>query len=314
MKPIALLMLVCVGVSVALECGNSEIACSTNEECIPYEHICDSGKDCADGLDEDKELCAAWKNTKCDRSFVECTRNGVTNCTEISEYCTLESPPCEGELDRRICLMLKIGRINKPSEISHLLDITESNLNKSKELGEKFRSLLLNTLSHESCPKMYTLVGDQCLSFFYLGKMRWIESQYYCREFKGELLTLNNVSHFADIVKHLQKYELPSDFWIGGSNENATLGWAWLDGSPMEMGSPFWATRYSADCVQRNVTVAKSETKCYHFYQAPEVVPQSKCASLSFEHAYYITDEDCQVHKSPICVYKGSDFPNGSTF
>ncbi|XP_068248947.1 uncharacterized protein [Palaemon carinicauda] len=311
MKRIALQLLFCVGVSVAIECESNKIACATTEQCIRYEYLCDSENDCTDASDENPEFCALKKNGKCHRTHAECTRNGVFYCTELPEYCTLEDPPCEGELDRSICLMIKNGRL---SEFPQLTDTTENNLNKSKELGEKFGSLLPNTLSHESCPKMYTLVGDQCLSFFYLGRMRWIDSQYFCREFEGELLTFKNVSDFADIVKHLQRYELPSDFWIGGSNENATLGWAWLDGSPMEMGSPFWATRYSHNCVQRNVITAKSDPTCYNYYQVPEEAQTSKCASLSFEHFFYITDEDCQEKKSPICVYNGSDFPNDSEF
>ncbi|XP_068249375.1 uncharacterized protein [Palaemon carinicauda] len=313
MKLIALLLLVCVAVSVAIDCDPSEIACSTNEKCIPHRYICDSDEDCPDASDEDSELCDAWKNSDCDRNSVQCTRNGVTKCVEISDFCTSEDPACEGALDRRICSMLRSGTINKLSNITLGPVVRENNLNESYRLAAQFTTRLPHTISHSHCPSMYTLVGDQCISIFYIGSMSWGESREFCKVLGGDLLTFRNVSQYADIVQHLQKHELPSDFWIGGYFKNTT-GWTWLDDSPMELGSPYWATRYSPTCLTRNVTTAKSETRCYRYYQVPEEVPKGECVSLSFEHSFHMTDEDCLRKKSPLCVYEGLDFPKRPKF
>ncbi|XP_064095939.1 uncharacterized protein LOC135207921 [Macrobrachium nipponense] len=313
MKLTVLLLLVSVGLSAAVDCDTSDIACSNGEKCIPQRYICDSDNDCTDASDEDAELCSAWKNSKCDRNSVECFRNGETKCIEISEYCRSEAPACDGSLDRRICLMLAGQRIDKLSNFT-LPDDAPGNLNRSNELANRFRSILPNTISHESCPTLYTLVGDQCLSVFYIGSVSWGEARAFCKVLGGDLLTFKNISQFADIVQHLQRYELSSSFWIGGSVTNDTEGWTWIDGSPMEMGTPFWATRYSGNCVNRNVTTAKSEATCYHYYQSPEAVPSGECASLSFEHSYYISDEDCLRKMSPLCVYQGTDFPKRTGF
>ncbi|XP_066946607.1 uncharacterized protein [Macrobrachium rosenbergii] len=308
MKLIALLMLVSVGLSAAISCGTGDIACSNGEKCIPQRYICDTDNDCTDASDEDLELCTAWKNSSCDRNYVECIRNGETKCIEISMYCTLTNPTCEGSLDQRICLMIEGQRLDKLSNFTLPNDV-QGNLNRSNELANRFRTVLSNTMSHESCPTLYTLIGDQCLSVFYVGSVSWAEARAFCKVLGGDLFTFKNISQFADIVQHLQRHELPSSFWIGGSVSNDTVGWTWIDGSPMEMGSPFWATRYSSDCVNRNVTTSKSEATCYRYYQTPEAVPLGECASLSFEHSYYITNEDCLRKMSPLCVYQGTDFP-----
>ncbi|XP_064095670.1 uncharacterized protein LOC135207775 [Macrobrachium nipponense] len=192
-----------------------------------------------------------------------------------------------------------------------------ANVEKSRELISRFGSVLHKTIRHESCPKLYTLVGDQCLSVFYVGSVSWGEARAFCNVLGGDLLTIKNITlltiknitHFADIVEHLQRLALPSSFWIGGSVHNDTVERTWIDGSPMDMGSPFWATRYTPFCIKRNGTTAKSDETCYHYYQSPKAVPSGECASISFQHSYYISDEDCLRKMSPLCVYQGTDFP-----
>ncbi|XP_068249362.1 uncharacterized protein [Palaemon carinicauda] len=308
MKPIYLLLLLSAGIQVVIGCSNGYIACKNSTKCIPHSNICDHHDDCTDASDEAQELCYVWGNTICPTNYVECTRNGATECVEISELCSLEAPHCESNVDLRVCSMLEAGEIGELNKFS-LIEKTDNHLEKLKELAEKFKSVVPNTISHDRCPKMYTLVGDQCLSIFHIGLMSWAEARAFCGVLNGDLLTIKNISHFAEIVRHLQRYELSSNFWIGGSIANTTVGWTWLDGSPMEMGSPFWATRYSPTCIQRNVTTATSETICDRYYQAPEKVMKGQCASLSYEHSFYMTDEDCLRRMSPLCVYQGHDFP-----
>ncbi|XP_064095576.1 uncharacterized protein LOC135207657 [Macrobrachium nipponense] len=174
---------------------------------------------------------------------------------------------------------------------------------------DRFRSVLHQTMHHKSCPDLYTLVGDQCLSIFYVGCVNWGEARAFCKVLGGDLLTIKNITQFADIVQHLQRLALPSSFWIGGSVHNDTVGWTWIDGSPMDMGSPFWATRYDPFCMTRNGTTAKSDETCDLYYQSPKAVPSGECARISFQHSYYISDEDCLRKMSPLCVYQGTGFP-----
>ncbi|XP_068249382.1 uncharacterized protein [Palaemon carinicauda] len=267
MKPIALLLLLSAGIPDVI-CWPDFIDCSNRSKLIPYSHICDHRNDCPDASDEDPELCAVWRNTGGHKNYVE--------------FCSSEAPSWEGTPDMRVCSMIKAGRIHRLPETTTVESTVKP-----------------ETPSRP--PRLYNLV-EQDLLFFDIGHMNWEQARAFCGELNSDLLTIKNISHFAEIVRHLQTNELASDFWIGGSIANATVGWTWLDGSPMEMGTPYWATRYSRTCIQRNVTTATSETTCDHYYQAPEQGTRGKCASLSFEHSFYMTDEDCLRRMSPICV------------
>ncbi|XP_064095937.1 uncharacterized protein LOC135207919 isoform X2 [Macrobrachium nipponense] len=292
---LAFLLFVDRGLSAdALECSYNEIACAKDETCIVQDYICDDSYDCNDESDEDKELCGVWRNDRCPVKSALCIRNGNESCVEISEYCSTANPPCEGNVDRRICSMLRRGR---------LLDLNSFragwNWNMSEQLGEAFREVIPFTISHEKCPLMYTLVGESCVSIFLIGNVTWAEARAFCNVLDGDLMTFSNksVSLFADIVQHLQKLGLERSFWIGGSLQNASKGWTWIDGSPMVMGTPFWATTYSPDC-----GAVETEEVCRRYRQRPEEPAAGNCASLSLEHFFYITDEDCLDRRSPLCV------------
>ncbi|XP_064095935.1 uncharacterized protein LOC135207919 isoform X1 [Macrobrachium nipponense] len=162
---LAFLLFVDRGLSAdALECSYNEIACAKDETCIVQDYICDDSYDCNDESDEDKELCGVWRNDRCPVKSALCIRNGNESCVEISEYCSTANPPCEGNVDRRICSMLRRGR---------LLDLNSFragwNWNMSEQLGEAFREVIPFTISHEKCPLMYTLVGESCVSIFLIG-------------------------------------------------------------------------------------------------------------------------------------------------
>ncbi|XP_064095673.1 low-density lipoprotein receptor-related protein 2-like [Macrobrachium nipponense] len=261
----------------AIDCLPGLIACSNGEKCIPKEYICDWDNDCTDASDEDRELCRAWVrgdgNCK-SNSEAQCFTQGITKCINIVTYCEHEDPGCQGSLDPRICPMLKGKKLDKLSNINVTLT-TRGDINTN------------------SCPLLYTLVGDQCLSVYSTG---------------------HNISQFVDTVQYLQEYELPSSFWIGGSVSNDAEGWTWIDGSPMQMGTPFWNTRYSADCVNWSVTKDIKDPPCIHYYQSPEGLPLGNCASLSHDHSFYIADEDCLRGLRPLCVYQGTDFPKRPQF
>ncbi|KAK4324027.1 hypothetical protein Pmani_005314 [Petrolisthes manimaculis] len=159
------------------------------------------------------------------------------------EYCSMSDPPCQGDLDQRIC------------------------------------------------------------------QVSWGEAGAFCETLGGELITFKNATHYAEVVTHLKEAQLTSDFWIGGRYPNESLGWSWIDDSPMQLGTPYWAVRHTGDCLTRNVTYPElGETReanageCYNYVQAPRNYLQGRCVSITYNHYYYMSDEDCLSKRSPLCV------------
>ncbi|KAK7065877.1 hypothetical protein SK128_027916, partial [Halocaridina rubra] len=97
---------------VSLNCETNEISCNNEEKCIPHSYVCDGDLDCDDFSDEYVGLCDAWKNENCGKNEVLCPKDGGNSeCVTIYAYCTAEKTPCEGDLDPRICEMLKNGKL-----------------------------------------------------------------------------------------------------------------------------------------------------------------------------------------------------------
>ncbi|XP_037775506.1 low-density lipoprotein receptor-related protein 8-like [Penaeus monodon] len=103
---VLLAALLCIS-QVAATCPESEqIHCGTSDRCTRIRYICDGDNDCGDYSDEESAICGAWRNEYCERGSVRCRRMGDTNCVTISRYCELSDPPCEGDLDMRLCQVL----------------------------------------------------------------------------------------------------------------------------------------------------------------------------------------------------------------
>ncbi|XP_042861535.1 uncharacterized protein LOC122246838 [Penaeus japonicus] len=306
----AIVLLLCIGFTLAIECSEEEVTCENFQRCLPYRYICDLDNDCSDGSDENLELCMAWKNTDCSAGSAMCTTNGRSECVPIETYCYRTQPACNGNLDRRICTILeekklqplssiRLGSNNEPGDV----------YNRSVSLGDELLRNLNNTLSHPDCPRFYTRVGGQCLSFFYVGSSSWGEARAFCREIGGDLLSIQSVNHYFDLVNHLVENQITSDFWLGGRYELDDLSWMWLDGTRMPRGTPFWSLRRYDHCDTRNVTVAGTSQvreanngECYHYTQAPEDPPRGFCAAITYGKHFYMSDEDCMANLSPLCV------------
>ncbi|XP_027212624.2 uncharacterized protein [Penaeus vannamei] len=303
-------LLLCLGFGSALDCTGDEIACTSGERCVPYRYLCDSDNDCADGSDESPDLCLAWRNTQCEKGQAQCHANGDDQCISIEAYCHRTQPACDGSLDRRICSIIK----NKSLVPLSSIRLPPSNdpgvaYNKSVELGSELRLNLNSTLSHPDCPRFYTRVGGQCLSVFYVGSSSWGEARSFCKHIGGDLLSIQNVNHYVDLVNHLVDNRITSDFWLGGRYEVDDLSWTWLDGTSMPRGTPFWSLRRYDFCNPRNVTLTgTSEVReanngeCYHYTQAPENPPKGFCAAITYDKHFYMSDEDCLADMSPLCV------------
>ncbi|XP_037785340.1 uncharacterized protein LOC119581090 [Penaeus monodon] len=305
-----LVLLLCLGFATALDCTGDEILCTSGERCVPYRYLCDSDNDCADGSDEETRLCLAWRNTDCEKGQALCRANGGSECIPIEDYCHRTQPACQGTLDRRICSILEDRKLVPLNTIIlPPVNTPGDAYNKSVDLGSELSSKLNDTLSHPNCPRFYTEVGGQCLSLFYVGRSSWGVARAFCKHIGGDLLSIRNVNHYNDLVNHLAKNQITSDFWLGGRYEHDDLSWMWLDGSPMPLGTPFWSLRRYDICNPRNVTVVGTSKvreanhgECYHVTQAPENPPKGFCAAITYENHYYMSDENCLTDMSPICV------------
>ncbi|XP_045585212.1 uncharacterized protein [Procambarus clarkii] len=310
--PLLLLLLLHGSCVAGLDCTlrEDEIACSSESKCVKLRYICDGDNDCAEGEDEDPELCYAFKSHyTCDKGEVNCRRNGQMECMRVLNYCQQSDPPCEGDVDPKMCRVLLDNTVQSfTSIILPDADAQEQSWRRSELLGDDLVAILNNTINHPDCPDMYTVVGEQCLSVFSVGKVSWGEARAFCKVINGDLLTFKSVSHFSTVLQHLQEHQLTTDFWLGGRQMEKGHGWTWIDESPMVLGSPYWAVRQYEECQTRNLTTAGQTTRqanratCYHYRQAPEPSERGYCAALSYQHYFYMTDEDCLLQKSPLCV------------
>ncbi|XP_047482657.1 low-density lipoprotein receptor-related protein 1B-like [Penaeus chinensis] len=128
--------------SVAATCPESEqIHCRTSDSCTRIRYICDGDNDCGDNSDEESGICGVWRNEHCERGSVRCRRMGDTNCVTISRYCELSDPPCEGDLDMRLCQMVREEKLQPLEEIvlpSEQAVVRQSSVEEVEAFGEEF--------------------------------------------------------------------------------------------------------------------------------------------------------------------------------
>ncbi|XP_063599464.1 uncharacterized protein LOC134775782 [Penaeus indicus] len=264
------------------------IECQTNNRCVSMRDICDGENDCNDNSDEEHRLCSILDKSGCGSpgSF-RCDQKGNVTCKRIKEHCNASNPPCDNR-NERLCQMLKDGKL-------------QTNVLSAEISGEEFLEKFNVTIEHPDCPHLYTRVGDHCLSFFFFGLVNWGEARSFCKMNGGDLLTFQDgVGIFYEIVRHLCEHNITSDFWVGGAIRNRT--WTWVDGNPIEMGTPYWSLRPNPNCQHRNLTARYNEESCNQFLQRPLTPAVSMCTALTFENYFYMSDEDCLTKKSPLCV------------
>nr|AUB13319.1 C-type lectin containing low-density lipoprotein receptor domain [Penaeus merguiensis] len=276
--------------TAAEACDSGYIRCASGDRCVKLAYLCDGDNDCADMSDE--HICSVTRSDKQLRHF-DATA-GQADTPEIITFTettflpttTLPPPP------------------------------PPNNVEESEALGQKFARTFNDTLHHPRCPKLYTSVGNKCLSLLYFVKVGWGEARALCSAVGGELARYPSASdgEFAALLKYLREIQMTTDFWVGGRYTKDTEAWTWLDDAPMDLGSPYWAVRHTDNCSNRqqesapdgkpqDVAYWTNTSACYHYEQAPRRDSHELCAAVTFRHYFYMSDEDCLSVRSPLCEH-----------
>nr|AYA22372.1 LdlrCTL [Penaeus vannamei] len=277
----------------AAECTNrDQIQCGTNHYCVDFSSLCNGADSCEDNTDEEPTLCDVWRKTGCGYGGTRlCQRGRGQTCLSPREYC---EAPCDDK-DERLCQMVEDGRLEPYNEI-----VLRTNVYFAEVSGEEFLEKVNVTIEHPDCPHLYTRVGDHCLSIFFFGLVNWGEARAFCKMNGGDLLSFQDgFENFYEITRHLHENNITSDFWIGGAVRNKT--WTWVDGNPIELGTPYWSLRTNPACNYRNQTISLKKS-CNRYLQRPRKPTVGMCTALNFENFFYMSDEDCLAKKSPLCV------------
>nr|XP_045604652.1 uncharacterized protein LOC123762274 [Procambarus clarkii] len=156
------------------------------------------------------------------------------------------------------------------------------------------------------CPMLYTRVGHRCLAFFTIARVPWTTAREFCHGIYGDLLTFSDVQQYTDLVEYLQAAELGVELWVGGRETVEGLHrWVWMDGTPMPIGTPYWAIRSTTTSVLgRKINTYTQAPFCQVRSPSVEKDQNGRCAAMSPKYYYYLTDEDCKDWKSPVCVLR----------
>ncbi|MGJ2421398.1 C-type lectin domain-containing protein, partial [Salmonella enterica subsp. enterica serovar Paratyphi A] len=116
----------------------------------------------------------------------------------------------------------------------------------------------------------------------------WYEARYFCQGFGGDLVVLDSLDSYAEIVKFLNEAKLTTrDYWVGATDEGHEGEWRWVNWAKVMSGTPLWALYGSGS----------------RYYQEPLSNNNSTqdCGYLDMTRFYYLDDEECTEMKAAIC-------------
>ncbi|XP_018021009.1 C-type lectin domain family 4 member M-like, partial [Hyalella azteca] len=90
------------------------------------------------------------------------------------------------------------------------------------------------------CQNPFVLVGTQCVHLI-TTNYTWHDARNQCGLVGGGLIVVDDCDQYHKVALYLAEQDYPT-FWIGGSDEAVEGQWRWVDGSPMTMRLPYWAT------------------------------------------------------------------------
>ncbi|XP_063589316.1 suppressor of tumorigenicity 14 protein-like isoform X2 [Penaeus indicus] len=150
------------------------------------------------------------------------------------------------------------------------------------------------------CHTPFDAVGGKCILVDIFESVTWAEARYLCEKFGADLVTLESLNFYTELLDFLNVKGLAGhDYWVGANDTETEGEWAWLNGTPVRMGTPLWALyRYSSNDYQ----------------QEPISSDSGDCAFMDKSRFLYLDDGDCGSVKAAICQLPGNrrHYPRGN--
>ncbi|KAK3866965.1 hypothetical protein Pcinc_027536 [Petrolisthes cinctipes] len=148
------------------------------------------------------------------------------------------------------------------------------------------------TTEAPTCSGGFTLVGGRCVLLEPFTQTTWEESRYLCQTLGGDLVVLDSMDFYADLLTHIKDAGLDThSYWVGGSVND--WSWIWVDGSAVRMETPLWAQ------------------SGYDSQEPDGYSTNGNCTFLDDDRFFYMNEDDCNSNRQCICQAATSkfDFP-----
>lgn len=89
------------------------------------------------------------------------------------------------------------------------------------------------------CPPPFETMEGHCVLVAPGEARSWHQARSQCQGFEGDLLVIENAALLLAMMRLFHTQGLTkTSFWVGG--EQHSDGWRWVNGAPLEPGSPLW--------------------------------------------------------------------------
>jgi len=126
------------------------------------------------------------------------------------------------------------------------------------------------------------MIDGICYEFLRPDYLDFADAEAFCAFQGGHLAKLDSCEQFREVLLFIVSQAYNRTFWIGGNDRVEEGLWLWEDGSPVDMGSPFWV-------------YTSSETT------EPSGGTAENCLILNSDYHYLYDDADCSAEYSAIC-------------
>ncbi|XP_018015558.1 CD209 antigen-like protein 2 [Hyalella azteca] len=130
------------------------------------------------------------------------------------------------------------------------------------------------------CQHPFVLVGTQCVHII-PAKYTWHDARNQCGLVGGDLFVVDDCDQYHKVALYLDEQDYLY-YWIGGSDEAVEGQWRWVDGSPMDMGLPYWENTFVLE-------------------QEPDNPGQQNCLELNCAWMYRFSSAWCSDARRVIC-------------
>ncbi|XP_037790409.1 uncharacterized protein LOC119585768 isoform X2 [Penaeus monodon] len=239
--------------------------------------------------------------------------NGYSNCPwgEDEEQCGVSTTGCEFSCWNGICIpgsWVCDGYADCPGGEDEYCASTDSSYSPTTDFPQTTPSFPTTDFPQTTpsppaeCPSPFDAVGGKCILVDIFESVTWAEARYLCEKFEADLVTLESLGFYAELLDFLNFKGLAGhDYWVGANDTETEGEWAWLNGTPVRMGTPLWALyRYSSNDYEQEPTSSGSDS--------------GDCAFMDKSRFLYLDDGECGSTKAAICQKPESlsHYPRGN--